>query len=142
MKVILCSMSISSKTINVILLSGVVFLFIGTFSIIFYFIMCSVIEIISPLYFFIGWLLFAIGVFFIGITPRKYYHTLKRGNQRTLGIELFIIGLCGLILGTFISIAVDIYIYRNDGVFPFRTLLFFTAGSVGFIIVKKIRKEK
>jgi len=57
-------MSISSKTINVLLLSGVVLFFIGTFSIIFYFIMCSVIEIIiSPLYPIIGWILFVIGGF-------------------------------------------------------------------------------
>ena len=136
-------MSISSKTIDVILLCGVVLFFIGTFSIIFYFIMCFIIEIIiSALYPIIGWLLFAIGGLFIIITPRKYYHTIKRGNKRTLEIELLIIGLCGLILGASISIAVDIYIYRNDGVFPFRTLLFFTAGFLGFIIVKIIRKKK
>ena len=105
--------------------------------------MCFIIEIIiSALYPIIGWLLFAIGGLFIIITPRKYYHTIKRGNKRTLEIELLIIGLCGLILGTSISIAVDIYIYRNDGVFPFRTLLFFTAGFLGFIIVKIIRKKK
>ena len=136
-------MSISSKTINVLLLSGVILFLIGTFSIIFYFMMCSVIEIIiSPLYPIIGWLLFVIGGSFIGITPRKYYHTIKRGNKRPLEIELLIIGLCGLILCTVISITVDIYIYKNDGVFPFRTLLFFTAGFVGFIIVKIRWKKK
>jgi len=136
-------MVISSKIINVLLLSGVVLFFIGTFSFIYYFIMCFVIEIIiSALYYIIGWLLFVIGGFFIGITPRKYYHSIKRGNKRPLEIELLIIGLCGLILCTFISIATDIYIYRNDGIFPFRTLLFFTAGFVGFIIIKIIRKKK
>ena len=135
-------MSISSKTINVILLSGVVLFFIGIFSIIFYFIMCFVIEIIiSALYSIIGWLLFAIGGFFILITPRKYYHTIKRGNKRPLEIELLIIGLCGLILLSSISIAVDIYVYRNEGVFPFRTLLLVIASLVGFII-GKIRRKK
>ena len=142
-KVILFSMSISAKIINVLLLSGVGLFFIGTFSIIFYFIIGFVIEIIiSPLYPIIGWILFVIGGSFIVITPRKYYHTIKRGNKRPLEIELLIIGLCGLILCTSISIAVDIYIYRNDGVFPFRTLLFFTAGFVGFIIIKIRRKKK
>ena len=136
-------MSISSKTINVILLSGVVLFFIGTFSIIFYFIMCFVIEIIiSPLYSIIGWILFVIGGFFIVITPRKYYHTIKRGNKRPLEIELLIIGLCGLILLSSISIAVDIYVYRNEGVFPFRTLLLVIASLVGFIIGKIRRKKK
>jgi len=135
--------SISAKTINVLLLSGVVLFFIGTFSITFYFIMLLVIEIIiSPLYSIIGWLLFVIGGFFIVITPRKYYHTIKRGNNRPLEIELLIIGLCGLIFCTSISIAADIYFYRNDGVFPFRTLLFFTASFVGFIIIKIRRKKK
>ena len=86
-------MSISAKTINVLHLSGVVLFFIGTFSITFYFIMLFVIEIIiSPLYSIIGWLLFVIGGFFIVITPRKYYHTIKRGNKRPLEIELLIIG--------------------------------------------------
>ncbi len=136
-------MSISSKTINVILLSGVVLFFIGIFSIIFYFIMCFVIEIIiSPLYSIIGWILFVIGGFFIVITPRKYYHTIKRGNKRPLEIELLIIGLCGLILLSSISIAVDIYVYRNEGVFPFRTLLLVIASLVGFIIGKIRRKKK
>ncbi len=136
-------MVISSKIINLLLLSGVVLFFIGTFLIIFYFLMCFVIEIIiSHLYPIIGWLLFVIGGFFIAVTPRKYYHAIKKGNKRTLEIELLIIGLCGLILVTFITIAVDIYIYRNDGVFPFRTLVFFTAVFIGFIIVKIIRKKK
>jgi len=136
-------MSISSKTINVFLLSGVVLFFIGTFSIIFYFIMYFVIEIIiSALYYIIGWILFVIGGFFMIITPRKFYHKIIRNNKSPLEIELLIIGLCGILLCTVISIAVDIYIYRNDGVFPFRTLLFFTAVFIGFIIVKIIRKKK
>ncbi len=136
-------MSISSKTINVLLLSGVVLFFIGTFSIIFYFIVSFVIEIIiSPLYSIIGLILFVIGGFFIIITPRKYYHTIKRGNKRPLEIELLIIGLCGLILLSSISIAVDIYVYRNEGVFPFRTLLLVFASLVGFIIGKIRRKKK
>ena len=136
-------MSISSKTINVILPSGIVLFFIGIFSIIFYFIICFVIEIIiSPLYSIIGWILFVIGGFFIVITPRKYYHTIKRGNKRPLEIELLIIGLCGLILLSSISIAVDIYVYRNEGVFPFRTLLLVFASLVGFIIGKIRRKKK
>ena len=77
--------------------------------------MLFVIEIIiSPLYPIIGWILFVIGGFFIVITPRKYYHTIKRGNNRPLEIELLIIGLCGLIFCTSISIATDIYFYRNE----------------------------
>ena len=136
-------MSISSKTINIFLLSSVVLFFIGTFSIIFYFIMSFVIEIIiSALYSIIGWILFVIGGFFMIITPRKFYHKIIRNNKSPLEIELLIIGLCGILLCTVISIAVDIYIYRNDGVFPFRTLLFFTAVFIGFIIVKIIRKKK
>jgi len=102
-----------------------------------------VIEIIiSALYYIIGWILFVIGGFFIIITPRKFYHKIIRNNKRPLEIELMIIGLFGMLLCTIISIAADIYIYRNEGVFPFRTLLVFTAGFVGFIIVKKIRKKK
>ena len=143
LKVILFSVSISAKTISVLLLGGVILFFIGTFSIISYFIMCFIIEIIkSPLYYIIGLLLFAIGGFLIVITPRKYYHTIKRGNKRPLEIELLIIGLCGILICISISIAADIYIYRNDGVFPFRTLLFFTAGFVGFTIIKIRRKKK
>jgi len=105
--------------------------------------MSFVIEIIiSALYSIIGWILFVIGGFFMIITPRKFYHKIIRNNKSPLEIELLIIGLCGILLCTVISIAVDIYIYRNDGVFPFRTLLFFTALFIGFIIVKIIRKKK
>ena len=105
--------------------------------------MYFVIEIIiSPFYPIIGSILFVIGGFFIIITPRKYYHTIKRGNKRPLEIELLIIGLCGILLCTVISITVDIYIYRNDGVFPFRTLLIFIAFFIGFITVKIMQKKK
>lgn len=136
-------MPISSKTINLALLIGIVLFIIGTSSIIFYFIMGFVIEIIiSALYSIIGWILFVIGGFFIIITPRKFYHKIIRNNKSPLEIELLIIGLCGMLLCTIMSMAADIYIYRNDGVFPFRTLLVFTAGFVGFIIVKIIRKKK
>ena len=136
-------MSISSKTISVLLLSSIILFIIGTFSIIFYFMMSFVIEIIiSALYSIIGWILFVIGGFFIIITPRKFYHKIIRNNKSPLEIELLIIGLCGILICTSISIAVDIYIYRNDGLFPFRTLLFFTASFVGFIIVKIRRKKK
>ena len=116
---------------------------IGTSSIIFYFIMCSVIEIIiSPFYIIVGWILFIIGGFFILITPRKSYHKIIRSNKKPLEIELLIIGLCGLLLGTIISMAVDIYIYRNEGMFPSRTILFFTAVFIGFITIKIMRKKK
>ncbi len=136
-------MPISSKTINIILLSGVVFFIIGTSSIIFYIIMCSVIEIISPFYYIIGWILFVIGGFFIIITPRKFYHKIIRNNKKPLEIELLIIGLCGLLLCAIISMAGDIYIYRNEGrMFPFQTILFFTAVFIGFIIVKIMQKKK
>ena len=136
-------MSISSKTINKILLSSVVLFLIGTLSIIFYFIMSFVIEIIiSALYSIIGWILFVIGGFFIIITPRKFYHKIIRNNKSPLEIELLIIGLCGLLLSTFISIVIDTYIYRNDGVLPFRTLIFITACFLGFVIAKIIRKKK
>jgi len=102
-----------------------------------------VIEIIiSALYSIIGLILFVIGGFFIIITPRKYYHTIKRRNKRPLEIELLIIGLCGMLLCTIMSLAADIYVYRNDGLFPFRTLLLFTASFVGFIISKNIMKKK
>jgi len=102
-----------------------------------------VIEIIiSALYSIIGWTLFVIGGFFIIITPRKFYHKIIRNNKKHLEIELLIIGLCGMLLCTIMALAADIYIYRNDGVFPFRTLLVFTAGIVGFIITKIIRKKK
>ena len=105
--------------------------------------MCSVIEIIiSPFYIIIGWILFVIGGIFILITPRKFYHKIIRNNKKPLEIELLIIGLCGILLCAIISVAGDIYIYRNDGVFPFRTLLFFTAVFIGFIIVKIIQKKK
>jgi len=133
---------ISSKTINLSLLIGVVLFIFGTSSIIFYFIMSFVIEIIiSALYSIIGWILFVIGGIVIIITPRKFYHKKIRNNKKPLEIELLIIGLCGMLLCTIMSMAADIYIYRNDGVFPFRTLLVFTAGFVGFI-VKIIRKKK
>ncbi len=138
-------MPISSKTINLFLLIGVVIFIIGTSSIIFYFIMCSFIEIIiSPFYPIIGMILFVIGGFFIMITPRKFYHKIIRNNKRPLEIELLIIGLCGILLGTIISMAVDIYIYRNErGMFPFRTILYFTAVFIGgFITVKIIQKKK
>ena len=136
-------MSISSKTINIFLLSGVALFFIGTFSIIFYFIMSFLIEIIiSALYTIIGWILFVIGGFFIIITPRKFYHKIIRNNKSPLEIELLIIGLCGLILLSSISIAVDIYAYRNEGVLPFRSLILVFASLVGFIIRKIIRKKK
>jgi len=104
--------------------------------------MSFVIEIIiSALYSIIGWILFVIGGIVIIITPRKFYHKKIRNNKKPLEIELLIIGLCGMLLCTIMSMAADIYIYRNDGVFPFRTLLVFTAGFVGFI-VKIIRKKK
>jgi len=136
-------MSISSKTINVFLLSSVVLFFIGTLSISFYFITSFVIEIIiSALYSIIGWILFVIGGFFIITTPRKFYHKIIRNNKSPLEIELLIIGLCGLILLSSISIAVDIYVYRNEGVFPFRTLILVIASLVGFIIGKIRRKKK
>ena len=137
-------MSISSKTINNILLSSVVLFLIGTLSISFYFITSFVIEIIiSALYSIIGWILFVIGGFFIIITPRKFYHKIIRNNKSPLEIELLIIGLCGILLGTIISMAVDIYIYRNErGMFPFRTILYFTAVFIGFITVKIIQKKK
>jgi len=105
--------------------------------------MYFVIEIIiSALYSIIGWILFVTGGFIIIITPRKFYHKIIRNNKSPLEIELLIIGLCGLILSTFISIAVDIYIYRNDGVFPFRTLIFFTAVFIVFVAIKIIQNKK
>jgi hypothetical protein len=135
--------SVSSKTRNLFPLIGAVIFTIGTSLIIFYFIMSFFIEIImSPFYVFIGLILFAIGFFFIIITPRKFYHKIIRNNKKPLEIELLIIGLCGMLLCTIMSVVADIYIYRNDGVFPFRTLLVFTAGFVGFIIIKIIRKKK
>jgi len=105
--------------------------------------MSFVIEIIiSALYSIIGWILFVIGGFFIIITPGKFYHKIIRNNKSPLEIELLIIGLCGLLLSTFISIVIDTYIYRNDGVLPFRTLIFITACFLGFVIAKIIRKKK
>ncbi len=135
---------ISSKTINLALLIGIVLFIIGTSSIIFYFIMGFVIEIIiSALYSIIGWILFVIGGFFIIITPRKFYHKIIRNNKKPLEIELLIIGLYGMLIVIIWSMAADISIYRNEGgMFPSRTILSFTGFFIGFIMVKIIEKKK